>query len=336
MLKYSVRVLFFLILISFNVSTVIAADTYTAVASYFAEYDKVLEKITSDAQSVTSLSGTEKMFKKKIDQMPAFDYLMRTNSKGKIIAKVTTEGVQPRDFRFIGKQQWYEVISMTVKPYYGMMKKGKAFSLFWNKPIPVKGSKGVRFGGSISAKINLKKAFKDISEKEMAEFTVKLGRKILFSNLKDDGTRRASKPLSINGLPVLTIIYNEYADGRKEMAPTKSFKVADTKEAAPVKTKEAKVEDKKVAKKDEPKTTKDIKKVSKKKDKASKKEQAAKKESVKKVDKADGSKKSGSMIIPIIILLSAVVGVIVAVVIIMQSAQKKRKALLEAIDRGEI
>lgn len=323
------------ILILFLSVSVFSTDTYTAVASYFAEYDKVLEEITVDAQSVTSLSGTEKMFKKKIEQMPAFEYLMRTNSKGKIISKVTEDGIQPRNFRFIGKQQWYEVIALTVKPYYGMMKSRKNYALFWNKPIPVKGSSGVRFGGSISAKINLKKAFKDISEKEMAEFTVKLGRKVLFSNLKDDGTRKVTKPLSINGLPVLTIIYSEYADGRKESAPA-SFSVA---------------KDEKAAVKEEPKKeTIELAKQSKKVNAKSGETKVAPKEAAEKSKEEASTKKitptkekhpkkksaGGSIVILVVILLAALVGVIVAIVIIMQSAQKKRKALLEAIDKGEI
>ncbi len=322
--QYSLLLILFLLLTTIN-----ATDTYTAVASYFAEYDKVLEEITSDAQNVTSLSGTENMFKKKIAQMPAFEYLMRTNSKGKIIAKVTGDAVQPRDFRFIGKQQWYEVISMTIKPYYGMMKSRKNFALFWNKPIPVKGRSGLRFGGSISAKIDLKTAFKDISEKEMAEFTVKLGRKVLFSNLKDDGSRKATRPLSINGLPVLTIIYSEYADGRKEKAPA-SFSVdknekATTKVEATKKTVEA------------PKTNdKKSKKVAKKEPVKEEKKEKPSKEAVSKADKGAEKSGKGSMVVLVVILLAAIVGVIVAIVIIMQSAQKKRKALLDAIDKGEI
>ena len=47
----------------------------------------------------------------------------------------------------------------------------------------------------------------------MAEFTVKLGRKVLFSNLKADGTKKVYKHLAISGLPVLTLIYSEYDDG---------------------------------------------------------------------------------------------------------------------------
>ncbi len=205
-------------------TTVQAADAYTAVASFFAEYDKVLETVAYKAQKVTSLTATEKMFSKEIRENYCATYFLRTNSKGKIIAKVTEAGVQPRDFRYIGKQKWFEIISMTNKPYYGYTKNRSGYHLFWNKPIHVRKKGGIHFGGSISAKINMKKSFMTIAAEEGVSFRVKLKRKTLFSNLPKGASNLITKPLSIGGLPVLTISY--LAD---ETAVTSVVKQIETK-----------------------------------------------------------------------------------------------------------
>lgn len=184
-----------------------AEDAYTAVASFFAEYDKALENLAVKAQRVTSLSATEKMFVNEMGEHDCATYFLRTNSKGKIIAKVSEEGIAPRDYRYIGKQKWFEVISLTNKPYYGYTKNRSGYYLFWNKPIHVKKKSGIRFGGSISAKINMKKSFQKIADTKSVNYTIKLGKKTLFSNLSGTSEGVVTKPLSIGGLPVITISY---------------------------------------------------------------------------------------------------------------------------------
>lgn len=195
------------LLLLLTVTTTQASDSYSAVASFFAEYDNMLEQVAAKAQRVTSLSATEKMFAKQIEEYSCASYFLRTNSKGKIIAKVTEKGIQPRAFRFVGKQKWFEIISMTNKPYYGYTKRKSSYYLFWNKPIHVKKKGALQFGGSISAKINMRKSFKTIAEQEGVSFKVSLKNRILFSNLPKGATDLLTKPLSIGGLPVLTISY---------------------------------------------------------------------------------------------------------------------------------
>lgn len=184
-----------------------AEDAYTAVASFFAEYDKALENLAGKAQRVTSLSATEKVFVNEMEERDCATYFLRTNSKGKIIAKVSEEGIAPRDYRYIGKQKWFEIISMTNKPYYGYTKSRSGYYLFWNKPIHVKKKSGIHFGGSISAKINMKKSFQKIADTKSVYYRIKWGKKTLFSNLTKDAVDLVTKPLSIGGLPVLTITY---------------------------------------------------------------------------------------------------------------------------------
>ncbi len=317
----------FLLLIS---TTLKAADAYTAVSSFFAEYDKLLETVAYRAQKVTSLTATEKMFSKEIRENFCATYFLRTNSKGKIIAKVTEAGVQPRDFRYIGKQKWFEVISMTNKPYYGYTKNRSGYYLFWNKPIHVRKKGGLHFGGSISAKINMKKSFMTIAAEEGVTFRVKLKRKTLFSNLPKGATNLVTKPLSIGGLPVLTISYLPSDESGTTTTRTVETKSSVSSNAVETVEKTSAESVKVAVKVSKSKSDKEITpKVAKESDKKSLK---APNDSEKKDDPETKIEKKpqGIPFVPIIIsLLALLVLVIVAFVSVEKVKQKK---LLEAID----
>lgn len=322
---------FLSILFLLMAATVDASDAYTAVASFFAEYDKMLEQTAVKAQKVTSLNATEKMFQKKIQDYYCATYFMRTNSKGKIISKVTEAGIQPRDFRYIGKQKWFEIISMTNKPYYGYTKNRSAYYLFWNKPIHVRRKGKLYFGGSISAKINMKKSFLTIAAEEDVVFKVKLRSKTLFSNLPKGTTNLITKPLSVGGLPVLTISYPSGGVAAVE---------AETVAAAPIETKESSssVESTKSSKTKAVKVkTSKSSKTEMKKDNAKAKNEVkeAKAKEEKTADNkstVEGEAKKLSLA-PVIFFSAIFLAIIICIFVLI--AQVRHKKLLEAIDNDE-
>lgn len=305
---------YLVIFLLLTATAVQASDAYTAVASFFAEYDQMLEQVAYRAQKVTSLSATEKMFQKQIQDYYCATYFLRTNSKGKIIAKVTEAGIQPRDFRYIGKQKWFEIISMTNKPYYGYTKNRSGYNLFWNKPIHVRRKSGLQFGGSISAKINMKKSFLTIATEEDVQFRVKLKKKTLFSNLPKGATGLVTKPLSVGGLPVLTITYvpESGSPAAAVSAPV------ETPAAASAKTVVTKtVESAKAPEKEEVKE-------------AAKEE---KKEAVKEEKKAADEPAEKPSLAPIIFFSALALAILICIIVLI--AQFRHKKLLEAIDNDE-
>lgn len=328
-------------------TTVQASDSYSAVASFFAEYDKMLEQVAVNAQKVTNLSTTEKILKKQIDEYSCASYFLRTNSKGKIIAKVTNKGIQPRAFRFVGKQKWFEIISMTNKPYYGYTKNRSSYYLFWNKPIHVNKRGALQFGGSISAKINMKKSFQTIAEEENVTFKVKLKNKILFSNLPKGATDLITKPLSIGGLPVLTISYPSDASSIATAVSTSSSKKETVSKSTPEKVETAKKVETptKETTTQNAKTTEEIasansetvkkeeaKKVETKKEPATKVE--AKKEETEKPAAAT-EKKEKNISVVLLVIISAIV-VLCIILVFMIVGNIRNQKLLEAIENGDV
>lgn len=320
-------------------STTQATDSYSAVASFFAEYDSMLEEVAKKAQRVTSLSATEKMLKKQMQEYSCASYFLRTNSKGKIIAKVTEKGVQPRNFRHIAKQKWFQIISMTNKPYYGYTKSRSSYYLFWNKPIYVKKRGAIHFGGSISAKINMRKSFKTIAEKEGVIFKVKLKNKTLFSNLPKGVKNTITKPLSIGGLPVLTISYptgNPTAKtviAAQDKSTQQAQKVA-TKESTTEKTVVAKADIKKVAKADTPKETAQAPKTESIKEKAIKNNEPPKK--VAPTVEAKEAEKKGAPVSPVLLVIAAAIIILFGILIFIVVSRIRNQKLLDAIENDEL
>jgi hypothetical protein len=341
------------------VSSAYSSDTYASVASFFAEYDLGLEAMTKRAIKVSSLSATEKMFVEEVEQYDCASYFFRTNSKGKIIAKVTPDGVEPRNFRYIGKQKWFQIIALSNKPYYGYTKSRSSYFLFWNKPIPVAGNG--RFGGSISVKIDLAKSFKKIAEDEGVSFQVNLGNSILFSNLTSSSTDLVEKPLFIGGLPVLSISYssNSEAVTQNNTAVKDEVKdvvaaaitasavvkksaveenVVEEKEVVAKKSKkEIKAEKKKAAKEQKEQAKKDKKaksKAEKQAKKDAKKEEGKKDEVKEDVAKTETPKSSGgSSIWGTLLILLILGGAIGGVVVLVKIKKEKERKLLEEIDK---
>lgn len=315
---------YLIIFLLLTATAVQASDAYTAVASFFAEYDKMLEQVAYRAQKVTNLSATEEMFTQQIQDYYCATYFLRTNSKGKIIAKVTEAGVQPRDFRYIGEQKWFEIISMTNKPYYGYTKNKSGYNLFWNKPIHVRRKNGLQFGGSISAKINMNKSFLTIATEEDVQFKVKLKKKTLFSNLPKGETNLVTKPLSVGGLPVLTITY-------VPNTPARSSSIAKTEAAVTSSQTETAVMSS-PAKNDEPSVSKD---------ETEPKTNAAKTETVEtaketggkdSVTKTTGEEKKISLA-PVIFFSALALAILICIIVLI--AQVRHKRLLEAIDNDD-
>ncbi|MGD9201826.1 MAG: hypothetical protein PVI26_09700, partial [Chitinispirillia bacterium] len=110
---YSSIALFFII------TSTSAEDTYSSATIELLARDSVMEEITMELESIDNLNSTESVLLKWLKAYPEFEYLIRINSKGKIISKVADNKILPRDFRYIGNQKWYKAVELLEKPYYG-------------------------------------------------------------------------------------------------------------------------------------------------------------------------------------------------------------------------
>lgn len=299
-------------LLGLFIKAIYADDIYTLVSTYFMSCDSLLEFVTDKVSEINKLDPTDELFLENASAHPEFDYLIRTNSKGKIISKVSGKKVAPRNYRYIGKQLWYRTIALTKMPHYGNIKQKKGYFLFWNRPIKVKTKYGSRLGGTVSAKINLMKCFADIAEKNDVKFQILYKNKSIYSNLDDSiSAPFIEKKLAVYGMPGLTLKYKEPST-KAEPALTQPEQQPDQKLAlAEGETQKAleKVELKKGREKVAPETK-----------------------------KAEGKSSKGSkkVVIFISIFIFLCVCLIAICIFALKRAADKRMKLIESIDKGEI
>ena len=308
-----------------------ADDSYSRITTYFISCDSVLVVTAEKLSNISKLDPTDQLLLEKIGMYPEFEYLMRVNSKGKIISKVIGDKALSRTYRYVGKQMWYKTVDLNKRPYYGSIVNKKGYYLFWVKPLLVWTKYGSRLGGALVAKINIRKSFENIADKSETKFQVDYRGKNVFSNLgKGAPGKFFEKKLAVYGMQDLTLRYEKPAAKQRPVAaataPQQALEAKDTK-AVPVKEEAKKPQEKIVpqkAKADSKKTT----------TKAQEKKVVSGKVSDSKKDKG---KKSGfiSVATALAFILACIILVVVSFIIMKRAADKNRK-IIESIDKGDL
>ena len=338
-----------LVVALFSIATASAggSSAYIKVGEFFASCDSLIEKLSyNSAVRSSNLTTSSKAMAKVNDNFPSIKNFIRTNSEGKIIAKAENGKVVPRSvhkFRYVGKQKWFKIIKLSKKPYYGFYNSGSTYYLFWNRPILKKGA----YKGAIAAKINMKKAFKQIASENDLEFSASVAGKKIYSNLSTTKGTVVSK-ISVPGISNITLRFFDSGSSsavkeveKKEAVVTETKAPSEKNVAAVVNNDKKKGKDKKLDKKAKKKADKIAKKAKKAKKKKGKKASEDKAQTVADTTaqaKDVAAEKSGGAggIILMILMVLALGGVATAVVMMIKIKNKREKELLEAIDRGEV
>ncbi len=322
------------------------STVYQKTGSFFTSCDSLLEEMADDPGVRSSdLKESAQSMADINDDFPSIKSFIRTNSKGKIIAKAEDGEVVPKsvhNFRYVGSQKWFKIIQLSKKAYYGHYTSGGSIRLFWNRPI----LKGNSYKGAIAAQIDLKKAFSNLAEKKDLEFEAKYRDKVVFSNLNDK-SNTVTRKLPVFGIVDITLTYPEFSGTtppskmkKEEGTDAKSEEAsaeAESPSSKPGGTKEAKEES------DKPDKEKDIKK-SQADEKAEKDAEEGRKE----LEKVTGEGDSGAVAeaedeegdkggAPLGIIF-VIIGILllIAIIAFIIMAKKKRQAMMDAIDKGEI
>ncbi|MBD3345773.1 MAG: hypothetical protein GF401_11990 [Chitinivibrionales bacterium] len=179
-----------------------------AVDSYFSNLDSYLEKISQSKAMRSRVSTGDNYFLKEAQEHPEIHTFIRTNSKGKIVNEVIEGEVAEKDYRDISNQSWYDETVGDLKPYYGRLKSGNDHYLFWTQPIKLQTrSGGVRSGGAVAVKVDLKDCFDLIARKTDKSFAVRYDNSTIFTHEWDNsGISKTIQP-EIQGVPDLSIKY---------------------------------------------------------------------------------------------------------------------------------
>ena len=172
------------------------------IDEYFSKLDAFMGKM-ADASEVKSrrLATTDAYFEKVSQDHPEFSALIRVNSDGKIISQTIEGEVPEKEYRDISNQGWFSETVGRSTPYYGRLRRGSDYLLFWAKPVII----GRRSVGAIAAKIELDRCFKRIAEKTPVPFRIQLGNKVLFSDAWKESFTPTTQAVVIKGLPELTL-----------------------------------------------------------------------------------------------------------------------------------
>ncbi|MBN1575580.1 MAG: PDC sensor domain-containing protein [Chitinispirillaceae bacterium] len=222
---------FFLFSSSFSASSSLQED----LNFYFVKVDEAFARIVeSGALRSTNLRSAERLFIREMRKNQAYNTFIRTNSKGSVISEVIRAQKVERPMRDISDQRWFKMVSQKKEAYYSLIKDGDKgrYYLFWARPILKKGD---RFIGSVLLKIDLWDSFHEFSSSIFNPFLIKLGRKSLFSHKWEEGTSGNEKPLTIQGIDRISVVYSSESTPRTAVAPkdtsAKVLTVADTAKA---------------------------------------------------------------------------------------------------------
>ncbi|MBN1757612.1 MAG: cache domain-containing protein [Chitinispirillaceae bacterium] len=199
---------------------------------YFVKMDEAFARIVeSGAVKSTSLRSAERFFIREMRKNLAYNTFIRTNSKGLVISEVIRGQKVERPMRDISNQKWFRMVSQKKEAYYSLIRdqeKGRYY-LFWARPILKRGN---RFIGSVLLKIDLWDSFHEFSSSIFTPFLIKLGRKSLFSNKWEEGATGIEKPLTVQGIDRISIVYSSERAPATAVEPketsTKAVTVADT------------------------------------------------------------------------------------------------------------
>ena len=194
-------------------SSVLPASSGTAnlqedLNAYYVKLDESFARIVdAGALRSTSLKPAERLFVRAMRKNMAYNTFLRTNSKGIIISEAIRGQKVERPMRDVSDQKWFKRVSERKEAYYTLIKDDERgrYYLFWTRPI-LKG--GNRFVGTVVAKIDLWDSFYDFSNNLYEPFLIKLGRKSLFSHKWEEGQQGIEKPLGIQGIDRISVIYS--------------------------------------------------------------------------------------------------------------------------------
>jgi hypothetical protein len=283
----------------FNARAIPVSGSYIRISTALLSMDSVCAFIAGELSRIHAAEESEQALIGLVSGLDELGFALRTNAKGIIINKVQDGKVAQRTSRSVGTQTWHKTVEVSGKPYYGAIIQKKEVSLFWIYPV-ARGN--AQFAGCVAFKINLRRLFERVAEKQALSFKVVYRDNLLFSNLSDSASTEGTR----YRIPVfgLQAVYLECATGEtaaispaaKQNVPPRPESVETTKE--PV----------------------------------AQSQSAAAFSPVQAVDAGGAfSIRNAGMIIAVVVFCSMV---LVVCFLAMQRAAGKRRKLLEAIDKG--
>ncbi len=200
---------------------------------YYVRLDEDFARIAdAGALRSTNLRPAERLFIREMRKNMAYQTFTRTNSKGVVISEVIRGEKVERPMRDASGERWFRKVSTKKEAYTNLIKdtdRGRYY-LVWSRPILKSGD---RFVGAVTAKIDLWDSFYEFSNSVFSPFRIKLGSKTLFDHKWNKNTSGTEKPITVQGVDRISVVYSQTGSESVSAAPVKdttaaTFSVADS------------------------------------------------------------------------------------------------------------
>lgn len=173
---------------------------------YFAGIDTALSTLQrSQALRSTERRPAENLFIRELKRNQSYYAFWRANSKGKIVSEVIRGKNPTRPGTNVENENWFKSVKRNNEDFYTVFKdeeRGRYY-LIWSKPVLKKD----KFVGVVCLKIDLWDSFYDYSNGVYFPFSIKLGKKTLFSHKWNDKMTYREENLAVPGIKSISVRY---------------------------------------------------------------------------------------------------------------------------------
>ena len=174
-----------------------------AVEGLFCRADSALCALSERPESrMKEVAPVEELFTAALSVRPEFGLIARTNSRGLVVNVISRGDSSVQKNTDVSIRDWHDAPLSSRRPYYGPpFEENKEWRVYWSRPIMVRNSVGtMRFGGVVTAKINLTVLLKRFAAESKDPFEIVYKGKSIFSLSWKNPDAYEEKPLHVPGI----------------------------------------------------------------------------------------------------------------------------------------
>jgi hypothetical protein len=205
----------FVFVITCSVAAFSSGSIQQDLNDYFAGIDTTLSTLQrSQALRSTERRPAENLFIRELKRNQSYYAFWRVNSKGKIVSEVIRGKNPARPGTDVENENWFKSVKKNNEDFYTVFKdeeRGRYY-LIWSKPV----LKNDKFVGAVCLKIDLWDSFYEYSNGVYFPFSIKLGKKTLFSHKWKDQMTYQEDNLIVPGIKSISV---RYIPEKKDASP---------------------------------------------------------------------------------------------------------------------
>lgn len=190
------------------------------IDTFFTGLSTEFDRIAADpAVRKGSVGPIDKLFLRELKRHQVIHAFARTSAKGRNLTELARMKQPDHSKNSLKAEPWYAEIAKGAPEFSAMDRDTGRYYLVWSKPVAAGSKKASAFGGVVMMKIDLWDCFQKISQSVETPFLVRLNKKTLYSHKWKNDEYGIEAPLSIKGVPKITLQVSEGAAPAKTVQP---------------------------------------------------------------------------------------------------------------------